>query len=463
MFSSRRLKFGIYCLVSIVIMLMAACDIPQPTADFSFVQMTQTVMAIAGTQTAMSVVSVPQNTVEAVIDAPTSTPQPSATPEPTQTPTATPIVHVITPSEPGWVSRWFNDTNSSSGAANKSAPGGEDWYQNFLERPFTATDMIYRPDVDINRVEISHDQTFFFFIITVNGVNAETNALNANYGIELDLELNGRGDYLIICQQPASSTWQVEPMLVYKDGNEDVGGKHPSSPEAPYQGDGYDQTIFSLDVMSDPDAAWCRVKAGSSNVIQIAVKRSLLGNPNYFAYGAWADGMVQDQTRFEYNDYFTYAQAGSPYAVNSDYPLKELALVDNTCREFFGAEPTGEIPSACRVVEEPTPQPTAVQNGSFSGKVFEDKNSNGRWDSGEPVYGYPASVTYASGTCAAPTSGWMAVSLSATKTFSKGNLAPGAYCVKISPTTSITTPSQYNITIPAGGNVYIEFGYYIIY
>jgi len=104
------------------------------------------------------------------------------------------------------------------------------------------------------------------------------------------------------------------------------------------------------------------VDPSDATVMQLAIKKSLLGNAASFMWNGWADDGVTDPERFDYNDSFTLAEAGSPLSGTSDYPLKALFLVDNTCRLAFGFEATGNEPGVCFVVQptpEPTPRPTS--------------------------------------------------------------------------------------------------------
>ena len=43
-----------------------------------------------------------------------------------------------------------------------------------------------------------------------------------------------------------------------RDSNDDVGGSSPVVPDS-RDGDGYDEVLFSADVLDDPDAAWQRI------------------------------------------------------------------------------------------------------------------------------------------------------------------------------------------------------------
>ena len=275
-------------------------------------------------------------------------------------PTATrEIVHSITPGQPGWVSQWWLDVNSSSTASQRRAITGDDLSVNLLERPFTAEDMQYRPDVDLTRVELGHNPTFYYIQLHLSGVNPQTNTLSAHYGVEFDTDRDGRGDVLLWVKGDGDTEWNIADVYVYQDDNNDVGGPRPVLADASGGGNGYERLLFSPDHLDDPDAAWKRVDPSNPNVIQLAIKRSLLGNASAFFWRAWADDGVSNPGSFDYNDFFTPAQAGSPFSGNNNYPLQELYLVDNTCRLAFGFEPSGDEPGLC-LVPQPTPTATPV-------------------------------------------------------------------------------------------------------
>lgn len=291
-----------------------------------------------------------QQTVEA-LQAPLTPPEEVPT-EPTAT---REIIHTTKPSGPGWVSQWWMDTNSSSTAAQKRAAGGDFYNQNLLERPFTAQEMDYRPDVDLVRVELSQDANFYYFILHLSGVNPATNALSGFYGVEIDLNRNGRGDYLLWAQADGRSEWNIDNVFIYTDSNDDVGGLRPLLSDAPgHSGDSYDRLVFSPDHLDDPDMGWKRTDPADASVIQLAIKKSVLGGASTFMWSGWADDGIKDPTRFDYNDFFTLGEAGSPIGGAADYPLKAVYLVDNTCRLAYGFDPSGNEPGLC-LVPEPTP------------------------------------------------------------------------------------------------------------
>jgi hypothetical protein len=269
------------------------------------------------------------------------------------------IVHTTIPGNPSWVSQWFMDTSSASTASQNRAYGGDQLNQNLLERPFTAQDMIYHPEVDLVRLEISQDSTFYYFVLHLSGLNKDLNILSANYGVEIDTNRDGRGNLLLWVIGDNNSEWNIDNVFVYRDTNTDVGGNHPMQADAPgYSGDSYDKLLFSPEHLDDPDAAWKRVNPEDANVIQLALKKSLLNNATTFLWNGWADDGVSDPTMFDYNDFFTLSDAGSPIKNSADYPLKALYLADNTCRLAFGFEPTGNEPGVCPLSEAvPTPEP----------------------------------------------------------------------------------------------------------
>ncbi|MFH1447060.1 MAG: hypothetical protein ABIG43_06605 [Chloroflexota bacterium] len=428
----------------LILLLLQACNIPLFGSD--------------------DVVSTESQTIEEVTEIAAGAEEVTEAAPTEELPSPTAIVHTITPSDPGWVHRWFKDVNSSITADENRAPGGDDYYNNELERPFTANEMIYRPDVDIQKAEIAIDDDFFYFTIYLKDVNPDTGDLQATYGAEIDTDLDGRGDFLFLCKTPNQTEWAIEMASGYTDSNENVGGKQPTYPEAPTDGDGYDQVIFSLDVLNDPDGVWCRKAPGSEVKVDIAVKRTLIDSPNYFAWGVWADASLADPALFDYNDHFTYAEEGSPYPVNSNYPIKALFLVDNTCRESYGFDPSGEIPGMCFI---PTPTPTAtatqmptatpVRPGVIRGTLYWDTNNNGVRDAGEV---YTAACTTRNFHLKTGACGVIGILNTQTGTGFSFTVSPGTYCLSVTSTTYITTPLPIQITV-TGGNTYVrDIGHY---
>ena len=272
--------------------------------------------------------------------------------------TLPPINHVLYPADAQTTGEINYDVDSSVTASERRAPYGDIYKFNSLERPFTSNIMDYIPDVDIMKFRMLKDADWYYIFIEVNGVNAESGVLSADYGVELDLDLDGHGDYLIWAKPPYTIDWKTEDVSVYEDTNNNSGGLSPTRSDAPFTGDGYDQNIFASGLGADPDLAWVRIDPNSATTIQFAFKKSLPGNA--FMWGVWSGINLNDPTKTNYTDIFTEAEAGSPEKSEQEfYPIKAIHSVDNTCRGAFGYDITGNEPFLCpRVV--PTPRPGGV-------------------------------------------------------------------------------------------------------
>jgi len=341
-----------------LILSLSSCNLPVANSGESSAEKTLMAIYVAQTIAAANAAQPVQVETPAVAE-PSITEVPSqvSTPEPTSTKE---IIHNLFPGEPGFISQYWMDTNTSSVASEKRAYGGDNLSNNFFERPFTSIEMVYHPDIDLIRVEISSDANFYYFNLHLYGKSPEQDTLAGNYGVEIDFNRDGRGDLLIWTTADGNTAWNIDKIFVFRDSNNDVGGQRPMRSDAPgYSGNGYDLLVFSPDHLDDPDAAWKRVSPQNPNVLQLAVKKSLFENRAVFMWNGWADAGVKDPARFDYNDAFTAAEAGSPYAGNVDYPLKSLFLVDNTCRLAYGFTPTGLEVGAC-LIYTPTPTPSAT-------------------------------------------------------------------------------------------------------
>ncbi|MBT3188614.1 MAG: hypothetical protein HN736_06975 [Anaerolineae bacterium] len=345
-----------------LLLLVLACSLPgmttsaPPDASATQLRELEIQVALAGTQTALALAQ----------------PQPNATLIPEQAtaiPPSTPtIVHLTTPGEPpAFYESWVTDRDSSSTAPQRAANGGENFDQNLYERPFNATAMdIYYPDLDIVYARLDRGGGWVYVEIETSNVR-QSGGMLGNYGVEFDLDVDGRGDWLILASQP-KATWSTEGVRVWQDTNNDVGNDFPVSSDPPQKGNGYDQLFFDQGNNPDADIAWARVSPSNPNYIQIAFKHSLIANDNAFMWGAWTDQGVFKPAFYDYNDHFTHAEAGSPLpGLTNYYPLKALFEVDNTCRMSVGFALTGEEPGSCPVFvptpvppthEPPTPEPT---------------------------------------------------------------------------------------------------------
>ncbi len=256
----------------------------------------------------------------------------------------TPTINPNMPAEPAAVEGQVKDPDSSKSASEKRVLSGDSYKSNFFERPFTASSMNYLPDVDIVNGYISSDVKFFYFTIELVGVNKDSGGMQANYGVELDTDKDGRGNYSIWVLNPVGTTWSTANVTVRKDNNRSVGGKDAYIADSSiFLGDGY-ETVLPND---GSEASWARINPTVANIVQIAVNKNQIGSPFEFLWGVWADNGPKNPNLFDYDDHFTYEDAGSPISANQYYPLKKVPAIDNSCRKTYGFAVSYRIPNMC--------------------------------------------------------------------------------------------------------------------
>ena len=309
-------KGAISVLIIFIVIISFACNIPMPGTKIPVSELSTAQSIVSSAQPSLAVLpqklmteAVPgidsaatlaANGIQNLPQNPLTTSQ-----DVSPTPNITPISHQKTPASPGKAVQMILDFNSQTLAGQHRT--NADYYDtNLLERPFDS-EMNYRGDVDIIKAEISNDGYFYYFTI-----------------------------YLQNLKDPK-----------YSDPDADVGGKTPLQSDAPSSGNGYEKILTSSQKMSDPDAVWYRINPADPNSIQIALKRESINKPTSFMWSAWADDGVKSPDKFDYNDFFTIQDAGSPIKDDNNYPLKDLNTVDNTCRGIFGRVATGIEPGLC--------------------------------------------------------------------------------------------------------------------
>lgn len=326
--------------VVVIVLLMIACNFPTTSQNPADIPPTD-----APPPGQVSVP--PADTTAPVVE--TAVPEPTAEPVVEPTPT---VVHVMLPALPAGDGRIIYDVTSKDTAPENRAPYGDSYQINRLERPFNQ-EMLYNPDLDIVTFNLTKDQEWYYVSIQLVGFDPN-NTAGIQYGLEIDLDRDGFGDYIITANPPYTPAWTADYVRVYMDENNNTGGISGSKSDAPFPGDGYEKLIFNGGFGDDPDLAWVRINAGRRATVQFAFKKSLAGDQ--FMLGVLADAGFRDVTMLDYVDRFTREEAGSPVRDNKDYPLKALFSVDNTCREAFGFTPNGYEPQLCPH-DEPTPQP----------------------------------------------------------------------------------------------------------
>jgi len=404
---SLRILFPIFVLLISVL----ACSLPASTNTAA----TQTMEALATIVEA----NLPSGEATTVPDAtsPVEATQPpaEATEEALPTPT---VEHQIQPSNPGSVKSFMTDRSSAALASERRA-NADTFDINLLERPFTTQVMDYQEYLDITRAELSMGPPWVYVTIFLEGPPPAGS--EAAYGVEVDLDIDGHGDWLILADAPPGSEWTTDGVRACRDTNGDVGGPTAMIPDGPHASrDGYDDCVFDSGYGIGPDEAWIRRDPGHADRIQIAFLYSLIGNDGKFMWGAWSDESIKDPTWFDYNDHFTLVDAGSPASESSQYPVKAMASLDNTCRWAYGFIPTGSEPGVCYIPPTPTPLP----QGSISGYVYEGLGPS---PSSQRLSG--VTVTLGQGGCAS--SGYKSMSTNSSGFYSFTELPTGTYCVTI--------------------------------
>ncbi|MBI3739596.1 MAG: hypothetical protein HY258_11165 [Chloroflexi bacterium] len=254
-----------------------------------------------------------------------------------------------------------HDNEESAIASQKAVREGENYDKNRFERPFTAPDMNYVPDVDIKEFSMTKDANFYYVKIILAGVNPQTNTASGHYGTEIDFNLDGRSDLLIVTKSALSTDWSRDGVAVYIDSNGDVGGLRATHADPNYTGNGFDTIIFDSGQGDQPDLAWARQITGPGKaIVEIAIKATALQNNKDFLFDVIASTSPIEPGQFYYSDSMSQAAAGSPVR-GEFYPVKGLSAFDNTCRIPVGFVAAGTEPLGCLVTgPEQIPPPTPI-------------------------------------------------------------------------------------------------------
>jgi len=427
-------KNRIYIIVAFIALITASLACGPVSADQAQVD-----EAVQATLAAMdTVVEDGGAVVEGGDEAPDVVVVPATEEPPAEPPTPTATVnHQIIPSNPSSVQSFMTDRSTAALAGERRAIG-DNFDINLLERPFAAESMDYKDYLDITRAELSLNPPFVYVTIYLEG-GAPTDS-TAAYGVEVDTDIDGHGDWLILGIVPADSTWTTTGVRACRDANGDVGGPTPMRTDLPHAArDGYEDCVFDSGYGVGPDEAWIRRDPGHADRIQIALLFTLIGSDSQFMWGAWADEELQEPEWFDYHDHFTLAEAGSPSSESSHYPLKAMALMDNTCRWSYGFTPTGTEIGVCYVPPTPTPEP----QGSITGYVYAGRGSSPSSERLQNV-----TVTLGQGSCSS--SGYKSTSTNGDGFYSFNQLPPGTYCVTVNKNTLPSASYGWGTMYPGG-------------
>ncbi|MBK8824842.1 MAG: hypothetical protein IPN58_20235 [Anaerolineales bacterium] len=269
-------------------------------------------------------------------------------------PQAIQIEHVAIPTEGTTDRATAHDNENSLSFETKKVKTGDFLRKNRFERPFTAVDMVYLPDVDIADFSITSDDTFFYIKISLIGLDSETQSLTGSYGVEIDRNADGRAEILLATRPPYNKDFNADSVAVYFDVNSDMGGSSINRPDD-YDSDGFETIIYDLSKgvypEGDPDLAWARLSTyGNLPAIEIAFKKWMFdGGKETFMWSVVSSDAVLDPGLFYFHDHFTAEEAGAANTDDPTYPLKDLAGIDNTCRVPLGFQVIGNEPLGCYV------------------------------------------------------------------------------------------------------------------
>jgi hypothetical protein len=286
------------------------------------------------------------------------------------TDTPNPIVHQIYPPADLLASKTSQagDQDSSVTAGQRKSNGGDRFTFEQFERPFNANSMdIYFPNLDIINTATFEDDIWIYGTIQVKDRSA-VNVSPYRFAMQVDVNADGFGDWLILALNPSSTEWTTDGVEVYFDADSDVGNLTAMRSDKDPSGNGFEQLMFDQGKGDDPDAAWVRVSPNDTNTVEIVVKRSLLGKPFVYMVNMWTGHGTLDPSMFDYSDHYTHEQAGaSDPEYPFFYPIKGVYELDNSCRIAVGFQPTGNEPGLCfipKVVPPAEPgSPSCVEYG----------------------------------------------------------------------------------------------------
>jgi hypothetical protein len=227
---------------------------------------------------------------------------------------------------------------------------GDNFSWNRLERPYTPTTMLYRDYLDIYQASLAAvDEWIYITIVLIGKLPLEG---EISYAVELDTDHDGRGDFLVTADLPPDQVWTTAGVSVYSDQDDDIGGFYTMYEEQPETvSNGFEELIFAENVGVDRDLAWVRRDPDHRNQLQLAFKNNLVGDQG-FLWSIWVNEGLRIPGLFDINDHFSFDEAGSPNKGNYRYPLKAVALVDSTCRAWYGYVPSGLEPGLCFTEEQ---------------------------------------------------------------------------------------------------------------
>ncbi len=206
---------------------------------------------------------------------------------------------------------------------------------------------------------IRSDPRFIYVTIQVANPVDSADEKPAYFGLEIDLNLDGRSRYLIRGSRPLTEEWTVEDVDVWESTSSEQNLTESGS-GIPVTGTaGFDVSLLLAGKGEDIDLAWIRQSPGVNDTVEIAFKNSLVGGEKgKFIWRPFTDGAPFAPKLYDLQNSFTLEQAGSPISGEKDYPLKAVFAVDNTCRVSSGYEASGYEVGICL---QPSPPEQSIE------------------------------------------------------------------------------------------------------
>lgn len=265
------------------------------------------------------------------------------------------------PNKPGEMptikTQTVHDQTNEKTANDKTAFGGDVFNLGWYERPFDQ-DMNYLPFIDLQTILMNRQDPNWVYV-KMSMVNAIEEGADSKplFGLEMDTDIDNRGEFLITVTAPRGTEWSTDGVTVLSNSDNMIGGVKPVLADTnPYEGKGYDTEVFKSGEGDDPNLVFARMSPSDPKTLEIAFKHSFVGGAKgKYMWFPWAMVGMQDPTKMEFNDHFSRDEAGSPIKTEGKYyPVKAVWGVDNTGRVPSGFEPTGLMPG---LIESLQPKP----------------------------------------------------------------------------------------------------------
>ncbi|MFN2281939.1 MAG: hypothetical protein ACK2TZ_08760 [Anaerolineales bacterium] len=126
-------------------------------------------------------------------------------------------------------------------------PVCDQWERNYFERPVNDALVEFYPQLDIVESQFGQDENWYYTRIQLYAEDTDSLLLDGVYALEIDVDLDARGDFLIIAASPGNyppDEWHSDGVQVWFDTNDDVGGPQAVLVDPRYDGDGYETPLY---------------------------------------------------------------------------------------------------------------------------------------------------------------------------------------------------------------------------